>query len=82
MSAQLEDRAVESWGSASRWFAIIGGVVAIFGGISLVGLKAAGANSMMESIANGIGWYCIGKGIFMMSTPFQLRGAIDRLLSK
>lgn len=72
----------ESWGGASRWFSIIGGIIAIFGGLSLVGLKAAGANSMIESIANGMGWYFIGKGLFMMSTPFQVRGAIDRLLSR
>jgi hypothetical protein len=72
----------ESWGGVSRWFTIIGGIIAIFGGLSLVGLKAAGANSMIESIANGMGWYFIGKGLFMMATPFQVRGAIDRLLSR
>lgn len=72
----------ESWGVTSRWFSIIGGIIAIFGGLSLVGLKAAGENSMIESIANGMGWYFIGKGLFMMATPFQVRGAIDRLLSR
>ncbi len=69
-------------GRCFPFFCIASGVIAIFGGLSLVGLKAAGANSMIESIANGMGWYFIGKGLFMMATPFEIRGAVSRLLEK
>ena len=71
-----------SWGGASLVFCIVGGIVAIGGGLNLVGLKAAGENSMIEAIAHGIGWYCIGKGLFMIASPFQLRGAVVTLFGK
>jgi len=51
-------------------FCVLGGAVAIFGGLSLTFISAAGENSMPEAIANGIGLYCIGKGIFMIASPF------------
>jgi len=65
------------WGSISRGFCIFGGVIAIFGGISLAGLSAGGDNSMMEAIANGIGYYCIGKGTFMIALTLNAREAIQ-----
>lgn len=66
-----------TWGKISRGFCIFGGVVAIFGGIGLAGLTARGENSMMEAIANGIGYYCIGKGIFMIAMTLNLREAVQ-----
>jgi hypothetical protein len=50
--------------------------------MSLAGLKSQGANSMLESIANGMGYYFIGKGTFMIAMVFQLRAAMLRLLEK
>jgi len=55
------------WGASSRVLGIIGGGVAILGGTTLLGLKAAGENSMIEAIAHGLGIYCIGKGLFMIA---------------
>jgi hypothetical protein len=71
-----------TWANPSKVFAIIGGVVCIFGGLSLVGLKAAGANSMIESIANGMGYYFIGKGIYMIAIVLQFRTAVQKLFNK
>lgn len=71
-----------SWATTSKIFAILGGVVCIFGGLSLAGLKAQGVNSMLESIANGMGYYFIGKGTYMIAMVFQLRTAIANLLDK
>ena len=71
-----------TWANPSKVFAIIGGVVCIFGGLSLVGLKAAGANSMIESIANGMGYYFIGKGIYMIAMVLQFRTAVQKLFDK
>lgn len=71
-----------TFSGVSRFFCVIGGVVAIFGGIGLATLQAAGANSLAEAIANGIGWYCIGKGIFMIAIPFQLKGAVIQLVRR
>lgn len=71
-----------SWANTSKVFAIIGGVICIFGGLSLVGLKAQGANSMIESIANGMGYYFIGKGMYMIAMVMQFRTAIQKLFAK
>ncbi len=71
-----------TWANTSKVFAIIGGVVCIFGGLSLVGLKAAGANSMIESIANGMGYYFIGKGVYMIAIVLQFRTAVQKLFNK
>jgi ethanolamine utilization microcompartment shell protein EutL len=68
--------------NASKIFAIIGGVICIIGGISLAGLKAQGTNSMLESIANGMGFYFVGKGTYMIAMVFQLRSAIANLMKK
>jgi hypothetical protein len=70
-----------STGGLSRFFCVVAGIVAIGGGISLVALKAAGENSMIEAIAHGMGWYFIAKGLFMMAIPFQ-SGAIAGLLRR
>jgi hypothetical protein len=73
---------VDTWGSASRAICIISGGIAISGGVNLVMIKAAGENSILEAIAHGMGLYFIGKGIFMIAIPFQVRGAVARLFSK
>jgi hypothetical protein len=79
----MSDTSAEAtWANPSKVFAIIGGVVCIFGGLSLVGLKAAGANSMIESIANGMGYYFIGKGIYMIAMVLQFRTAVQKLFNK
>ena len=70
------------WGHTSLTFCIISGGIAIGSGVNLVMLKAVGENSMIEAIAHGMGFYFMGKGLFMMSIPFQARGAIERLFSK
>lgn len=69
-------------GGISLLFCIIGGIICIFGGFSLIGLKAASDNSMLESIANGIGWYCLGKGIFMIAAPLHAREAFFKLIGQ
>lgn len=76
-AAQLEE-----FGGWSRFLCVMGGIVAIGGGISLAGLRAASENNLFAAIANGIGWYCIGKGIFMLAIPFQAKGAVLRLLRR
>ena len=71
-----------NFSSASRFFCILGGIAAIFGGLSLAFLRASGENSLLEAIANGIGWYCIGKGIFMIASLFQLKGAVNLIVNR
>lgn len=68
-----------SWGSVSRGFCLFGGVLAFLGGMQLAGLKAEGANSLLEAIANGLGLYCMGKGVFMIAISLNLRAAIAAL---
>jgi hypothetical protein len=72
----------DSWANTSKVFAVIGGGVCIFGGLTLVGLKAQGANSMIESIANGMGYYFIGKGMYMIAMVMQFRTAVQKLFQK
>lgn len=87
-SAELQGKAgsgsgeIDGFGGWSRFACVAGGIVAIGGGISLAGLRAASENNLFAAIANGIGWYCIGKGIFMVAVPFQAKGAVLRLLRK
>ena len=73
---------VDKWGFATRLFCVAGGLFALFGGLNLLFLKAAGENSLMEAIAHGIGWYFVGKGIFMMTVPFHLQSAIHWLVKR
>ena len=54
----------------------------ILGSLSLIGLKAASNNNMLQSIANSIGWYCLGKGIFMIAAPVHARGAFLKLIGR
>ena len=69
--------------SAAGWpqiVCVLGGIVAIGGGLSLVTLKAASENNLFEAIAHGIGWYCIGKGLFMVAIPFQVKQTLLEIL--
>jgi len=43
---------------------IVSGAICVIAGIYLLGLEAAGQNSMLEHIAHGMGIYFIGKGIY------------------
>lgn len=65
------------WGASSRILGVIAGAVAIFGGVTLLGLKAAGENSLIEALAHGIGIYCIGKGLFMIAGVGNAKAAVD-----
>jgi len=60
--------------AASALFCALGGVVSIGAGIYLASLNAETGNSLIEAIANGIGWYCIGKGLFMLASTFHAQG--------
>jgi hypothetical protein len=68
-----------AWGSATRIVGVIGGAVAIFGGITLLGLKAASESSLIEALAHGIGIYCIGKGLFMIAAVGNFKAAVEFL---
>lgn len=70
------------WGGGSLLFCIVGALVCMGGGLSLISIKAASDNNLFQAIANGIGWYCLGKGIFMLAAAFQARGAIFKLLGR
>ena len=60
--------------SFARLLGILGGLVCMAGGGYLLMIKAAQENSILESIAHGIGIYCIGKGMYvLMSSEFMSR---------
>lgn len=65
-----------------RLWAFIGGAACIFGGLSLAFLKAQGENSMIESIANGMGYYFIGKGTYMIAMVVELRATVQRFFNQ
>lgn len=67
----------QGWGVPSRVLGIMGGSISMFGGFTLLGLKAASESSLIEAIAHGIGIYCIGKGVFMIAAVTNLKAAID-----
>jgi len=47
------------------------GAIAILAGLFLATLTAKGPDSMIELLANGIGWYFVARGIYMLT---HLRG--------
>jgi hypothetical protein len=83
MGPMMTDEATQTNSAMiSKAFAVLGGLICIVGGIGLAGLKAQGANSLLESIANGMGYYFIGKGLYMISMVFQLKAAVENLIAK
>ncbi len=52
----------------SKIFIYIAGAISIIAGLYMAGIRAAGTNSIVESIANGMGFYFIAKGIFMIAS--------------
>lgn len=80
--ALILSRIRSPWGRVSRGFCILGGIIAIFGGLSLAGLRAQGDNSMIQAIGNGIGYYFIGKGIFMIAISINFREALQLLRNR
>lgn len=78
-NAEKAPKEQQSFAITSLVFCILGGIVCIGAGIYLASLNSVGSNSMFEAIANGMGWYCIGKGLFIAASPFQLRGAAYHL---
>lgn len=56
----------------AKAFTNIAGLISILAGIYLASTQAAGSNSLMQTLINGIGWYCIARGIFMMSSTATL----------
>ncbi len=53
---------------------IISGIFCIIGGLWLLAIKEAGSESLLGVIANGIGIYCIGKGLYVIVQGVQLSG--------
>lgn len=50
---------------------IICGVIAIMAGLFLAASQAIGSNSMLTVIANGVGWYCVASGAYMIMRARQ-----------
>lgn len=69
----------QTFAGASLVFSVLGGLACVVAGIYLASVDAVDSSSLGQVLANGIGWYCIGRGLFMMATPFQLRGAVNHL---
>ena len=80
--ALILSRIRDPWGRVSRIFCILGGIFAIMGGAGLAGLRAASDNSMLQSIANGMGLYMIGKGMFMIAITMNFKAAVQLIRSR
>lgn len=66
----------------SQLFNVIAGFIAIISGIYLASVRSAGSNSLIETLCNGIGWYCIARGIFMMTSTASLLSMMQHLFGK
>lgn len=51
---------------------IIGGMFCIIAGFWLFSVKEDGSPSLLVPISNGIGFYCIGKGVYIIFQGVQL----------
>jgi len=76
-AAAAYEAAAGSKGDMPRTLCVVGGLVAIVAGCKLAMLEAASENSLVSATANGLGWYCIGRGIFMIGAPFHTRRDVD-----
>jgi hypothetical protein len=54
----------------SKFFCILSGIIAIFAGVSLASVNAVSQNSLVSAIANGMGWYFISKGMYMIASLY------------
>jgi vacuolar-type H+-ATPase subunit I/STV1 len=59
--------------------AIVSGVISVLAGLFLAATKSRGADNIMEIMANGIGWYFIARGIYMISTSMQANKLFELL---
>lgn len=50
-----------------NFFTIIAGIIAILAGLNLSLTRAVADNSIVAMIANGMGWYFVAKGIFILT---------------
>ena len=62
----------------SKILTIISGLISIFSGIYLAGTRAAGSNSLMETLIIGIGWYCIARGIYMIASMAHITSLLEK----
>lgn len=67
------------WGATALVFAVIGGAVAIAAGLYLCAVDSEVPGSLAAHVAHGVGIYCIGRGIYMIASPFLFRSGVGRL---
>lgn len=58
---------------------IISGLISIAAGIYLISVQARDANSILQIIANGLGWYFVARGIYMMSSAHRIGELVEDL---
>lgn len=59
--------------------AVLSGIVAILAGLYLVFLQAAGPNSLIQAMANAIGWFCIAAGVGIIAMSLQLSSITNHI---
>lgn len=59
--------------------AIVSGVISVLAGLFLAAVKSRGTDSIVEILANGIGWYFVARGIYMISTALQANKLLELL---
>lgn len=50
-----------------NFFIAVAGAISIGAGLKLAMVEAASANSLIATIANGMGWYFVARGIFALT---------------
>jgi hypothetical protein len=75
-------------GSASAWLTVVGGVVCIAGGIILLVFESAGSHgysltghNVFETVAHGVGLYCMGKGLLAMASNYRIGSVHDAIVA-
>ena len=53
--------------------------ISILAGLFLATLTAKGPDSMIQLLANGMGWYFVARGIYMVASFRQLQSLIQGL---
>lgn len=62
----------------ARFLGFLAGLVCIGAGVYLLTLRARASDSLIQALANGVGVYCIGRGLGLIAST----GMLAQLLPK
>lgn len=70
-----------AWGGVSKVICVLSGIAALLNGIYLMTVQAVGPNSLVETVAHGVGILSISAGLFMVGLSVFISNGVNVLWS-